>query len=142
MNAQAFQVRLGWLAVLAVLLLAVVPTAGRLVHVSAGHGHADAGHAMHAPDGRHAAAMRGALAFSTDVRDVVDPASPGAPRPAPGDADCDYCPLLASLLATAVPGVLSTGTLRHGFATSIPAAPRRPWLHPCGLGSRGPPLFG
>lgn len=117
------------LGLAATMLLVLVPSLGRL----AGHGPASTpapgaptGHAMHAGHGEaHAPA--------------------GTTIPAPTDdharhADCDYCPLLASLLATAlrpVPLLRYRDSNAPGVAD---IAPRVRWRHPTGLGSRGPPL--
>lgn len=120
------------------LLLVLVPTTGRVVHASAAgavagaegmRGHAP-GHAAHAADPRHA------------HRGGADGSGGSDRRAAIGDPDCDYCPLLASMLTA--PGVfLPAPPLRGASAPAIaPKAPRLRWLHPFGLGSRGPPLHG
>lgn len=130
MNARAFQVWTSRLALLALLLLVSVPTASRLEH-TAGHGHAAVsapGHGHHGHHGQHAATPR------------ADGRAP--PRPAPGDADCDYCPLLSSLLASVALPFSPHIAPRLAAALPWPASPRLPWLHPSGLGSRGPPLHG
>lgn len=137
MNPRAFQNWIGRLALVALLLLVAVPTAGRLVHAAAG-GHAShaahhAGHAEHAAHADHA---------NHRAVPPADGRAPGTPRPAPGDADCDYCPLLASLLAAVQVAFVPAGAPRTSATRTPPAPPRLPWLHPSGLGSRGPPLRG
>lgn len=128
MNTHAFQRRVGGLALLALLLLVLVPTAGRLVDATADGAHAwHGGHAGATPADPHAA-----HAARSGGRET--------PRPAPGDADCDYCPLLASLLGPATILLLAAAGPRAPAITPLRHAPRRAWLHPCGLGSRGPPL--
>ena len=130
MNARGFQGWAGRLALLALLLLATVPTATRLVHAAHGVGH---GHAA------VSASTHGQLGHEGHAARAVDPRPDGRARlrSAPGDADCDYCPLLASMLAS--PVVLF-------FAGALPPAPpaRRAIEAPRlpGLGSRGPPLHG
>lgn len=131
MNARAFQEWIGRLALLAALMLAAVPTAGRLVHVASGAAHAAGAHpALQAGHHAHVAA-------------ATDAVAPGAPLAAPGDADCDYCALLSSLLAATrfatIPAALPP---QSATRPASPAAPRLPWLHPSGLGSRGPPRLG
>ncbi len=65
-----------------------------------------------------------------------------APGPLPhehGEPDCAYCPLLLSLL---VAGCWLLRLRPLGVRGSQPArfrAASRAFLHPCGLGSRGPP---
>lgn len=66
----------------------------------------------------------------------------GPPQPPPhehGAPDCAYCPLLLSLL---VAGCWLLW-LRAGGVRAVPPtrfrAASRAFLHPCGLGSRGPP---
>ena len=128
------------------LLLVLVPTTGRVVHASAaaaaaadegmhrqgmhGHGHGHAAHAANALHAHHA------------HHDGAGGPGGGDGRPAIGDPDCDYCPLLASMLTA--PGVaLVALPLPGASAPAIaPEAPRLRWLHPFGLGSRGPPLHG
>lgn len=132
MNPRAFQEWIGRLALVALLLLVALPTAGRLVHAAAAGGHA-AHSVQHAAHGNHA------------THQAATPAggrAPGQLRPAPGDADCDYCPLLASLLVAARVHFLRADAPRTPALPTLPAAPRLAWLHPSGLGSRGPPLRG
>ncbi|MBJ6978349.1 DUF2946 family protein [Luteimonas sp. MC1895] len=131
MNARAFQEWIGRLALLAALMLVAVPTAGRLVHVASGAAH-DAGAHSALQAGHHAHAATAA----------PDAGAPGAPLAAPGDADCDYCPLLSSLLATTRFATTPAAVLPPTTRPASPAAPRLPWLHPSGLGSRGPPRLG
>lgn len=122
------------MALLAALLLALVPTLGRLYQS-----------AQHA--GSHANTI--AMCTVDGMKEIVRPplitdgsppahAAPDGERPA---HDCDYCPLLTSLL------VLSL--LPLGLLPLAKLSPRVFWCdairinqrHPCGLGSRGPPAF-
>ncbi|WP_407059634.1 DUF2946 family protein [Novilysobacter defluvii] len=114
------------LALAAVALLVVMPSAGRL----AGTGPmASAGHAMHAGGGHGTHGGPGA------------PTAPAPLQPAATTHyDCAYCPLLASMLPSAPAcGVLPTGPC-HARVRVHAAEPRLPWRHPWGLGSRGPPM--
>ncbi len=132
MNARAFQAWTGRLALLALLLLVAVPTASRFVHAAHGtaHVHALASTTAHG----HA---HGALPV-----EGLRPDGRAPLRPAPGDADCDYCPLLSALLAPIALPFPAHIPPRLYAAIPWPASPRLPWLHPSGLGSRGPPLHG
>ncbi|MGY1529353.1 DUF2946 family protein [Luteimonas sp. A649] len=124
----------------AVMLLLVLPTAGRMLQAPGAaasvivSGHAGSDHvapgAAHAHHGHHATQVAG---------DGERPVLPPGPVDGP---DCDYCPLLASLVAVAQPGfVLPRGSTAWAVFPAY-AAPRLPWFHPSGLGSRGPPLHG
>ncbi len=123
---------MGRIGLAAALLLLAVPTAGRFIHAGMAMGHAPA--AAHG-DGHHVhhAPVDAGITRAGDRQ---------APRPAPGDSECDYCPLLASLIgpppafhALVVPPPVPA-------ALAFAQAPRLPWLHPSGLGSRGPPTHG
>lgn len=129
MNARAFQQWMGRIGLAAALLLLAVPTAARFIHagMAAGHqstvhGDAHAAHHVHAPAGI--------------------PQDRQAPRPAPGDSECDYCPLLAALIGP--PATFHAPAAPPPVPAALVAgdAPRLAWLHPTGLGSRGPPLHG
>ncbi len=130
---------MGRIGLAATLLLVLLPTTGRVVHASAAgagaegmheHGRGHAAHAANAPHAHHA--HDGGAVGSGH----------GDGRPSIGDPDCDYCPLLASMLTA--PGVaLVVLDLPNASAPAIaPEAPRLRWLQPFGLGSRGPPLHG
>jgi hypothetical protein len=125
------------LALVAVLLLATLPTFGRLLATRADT----------------AASAWAALCTASGLQHVelagIDRSAVGALHalgngvPVPGghsDPDCAYCPLLAGL-------VLVVACLAFAFAHGpVPrlctwhhVLARKP-LHPCGLGSRGPPF--
>lgn len=115
------------LALVAMLLLACLPTLGRLASPSA------------AGEG---SSVWAALCTMTGLKYVEVPASDPAPqphKPLHGE-DCAYCPLLTAVavfalwLALAWP-CLSAASRSHAWST-----PRLRSFHPCGLGSRGPPL--
>lgn len=127
------------LALFAMLLLATLPTFGRLLATRADT----------------AAPAWAALCTASGLR-YAGLELAGAERPAPGashdagigvpapdghsDPDCAYCPLLASF-ALAVAWLAPT--LVHGAAPRLctwrHVLARKP-LHPSGLGSRGPPF--
>jgi len=148
------------LALVAALLLAAVPTLGRLAPQAA-----QLAHATHAqlvalctadglryvdPATQHAAGRHAGGQHAVDQHAVNQQAiagqqdgHPGAPPGEPHDhgaPDCAYCPLLLSLLAAAAWLLWLRAAAACAFLPHWPA-PRRPaFLHPCGLGSRGPPL--
>jgi hypothetical protein len=132
------------LGLVAMLLMAFLPTIGRLAgtpehgahHLAAlaatpsqhaGHGQ---GHAMHAGMQHHG------------MRHAPAPAAPLAPTEhprSPHSGDCEYCPLLASLVGFAVP---SLPPVPGGAATvplPSPVAHCAGGVVVAGLGARGPP---
>lgn len=127
------------LALFAILLLALVPTLGRLAQARATG--ADA-----TPSWAELCTVRGL------ERVALLPAAHGnahgslqatgeAPVPphGAGGADCDYCPLLAMAVPAAIaPATVPPAALPPALCTSRPL-PSREQPHPCGLGSRGPP---
>ncbi len=136
MRNAAFHKSMARLALVAMLLLAVLPTVGRLAQPPA-------------------AGMRAgleAMCTSAGLR-LVDPTTmphaghhggggPDVPAHPHEGPDCAYCPLLASLaVALACLAVaLCDGLPRAPAAMRRVSPPRSRW-HPCGLGSRGPPAF-
>lgn len=129
MNTKAFQRWMGRTGLVAALFLLLVPTTTRLL---------DAVHGVHAAHGVHGAAHDGAHARHR----LHGGAGPGETRPAIGDPDCDYCPLLAALVAPA-PVLFTLAALPATTAPgTVPPPPSVAWLHPNGLGSRGPPRVG
>ena len=121
------------LALVAMLMLALLPTLGRL-----------------APQGARAAQDGwAALCTATGLKYVDlslhhatrgdDGATPGQPH-GHGDPDCAYCPLLVSLLVAACVFLLLRECCIRGAIVVGHVAPARRSFHPCGLGSRGPPL--
>lgn len=120
------------LALLAALLLAVVPTLGRLYQSA--QSESPPAIALCTLEGLDVAAQP-LWALAGDAGDHEDRAAGKQSHP-----DCDYCPLLAGL---AVPTLLVLG-----LPAPAPTAPTPFWRparhlarrHPSGLGSRGPPL--
>ncbi|MGY0505874.1 DUF2946 family protein [Luteimonas sp. e5] len=119
-------------ALLAALLLALVPSIGRLHQAFATADAAMPTMAMCTMDGMREVAL--------PAWAVADPAAeadtPDVPRSA---HDCDYCPLLAGLLG--VQPLDPAAWLPSAFTGLLPLrdAPRVGMRHPSGLGSRGPP---
>lgn len=127
------------LSLLAVLLLNLTPASGRMAQALA---YADADTSIT----RHAAPTEPALhAKHADSAHASLPLqvehSPAAPSPhEQHKADCDYCPLLSALLGFAL-AVLLLAQWTGGTARIVAVARACRWQrHPCGLGSRGPPL--
>lgn len=124
-------------ALLAALLLAVVPTLGRLAPRVAHAGLA----ALCTAEGLRYVEVA-AFAAATPV---AGPHHAGAPGTAPGHPhdpgapDCTYCPLLLSLLAAGCWLLWLRAALAGAAPGWWPAAASRGFVHPCGLGSRGPP---
>ena len=125
------------LALVAVLLLATLPTLGRLLATRADTASSAWAALCTASGLQHvelAGIDRSAMGASPDS---------GTGVPAPGgrsNPDCAYCPLLASF---ALVVAWLAPTLVHGAAPRLctwrHVLARKP-LHPSGLGSRGPPF--
>lgn len=134
MRNRTFQHRMNLLALVAILLLALLPTFGRLAQASQG-AVTDAWTQMCTVAG-----MKLVKLPAWAARALTQPDAP-APRPDHAGMDCDYCPLLSTLTAAVVALVLAL----LEFASSVlPLRGRqRPRIafHPTGLGSRGPPCF-
>ncbi|PBJ84078.1 hypothetical protein CMZ84_06405 [Lysobacteraceae bacterium NML93-0399] len=119
-----------WLSLTAVLLLALLPSIGRLA-------------SAYDVDGPRTIVMEMCTMAGGAHVSMVDPFElRDAPPPAPaahGDmADCAYCPLLATALM-AMLWLVYTLLVPAPRATARRCA-RASVRHPCGLGSRGPPL--
>jgi hypothetical protein len=146
------------LAFLAMALLCLMPTVGRLTAAAhaahatlATHATPAAAHAMPArlvaaatpAHDHHAMAMHDHQAMQARAAvqggEAPAPSAPGNEHERHGGGDCDYCPLLASLLTQAVfvapPRVLHT----EANAPPFQAAGLRPAAMVPSLGSRGPP---
>ena len=115
------------LALLAMLLLTVVPTLSRLQ--------------APAMTGAENAALLMPMHAGMGSMAMPERAHPGVPALPEGmNPDCQYCPLLTAMTIVVV--VLVSAFLRLAPAI-VPArrdAPRRSFEYPRGLGSRGPPV--
>jgi len=116
-------------ALVAVLLLALLPTVGRMAQA-------------HVPSGTVVALCTAqglkAVHLAADAF-TGDATLPGHDMTHGPGADCAYCPLLAGLVVgfAVVLGLFAQAALLRPRAGLPP--PRLPWHHPSGLGSRGPP---
>jgi hypothetical protein len=136
MNRRARQSTFAWLALLAALLLATVPTLGRLyasvdspVATSMAHMRSTA-HGMDA-------AMARAMDHATHAASRrLHP--PGHARHA-HDADCAYCPLLAATVAGPMHALAVASASAPASAPPRLALVRVPMRLHGTLGSRGPP---
>lgn len=127
-RSAAFLNPMARLALTAMLLLALLPTFGRL-----------AAGASSSPDSGWAAlcTMTGLKIVALDT----DGGVPAQPKPAGGiDEHCAYCPLLTAMAVFVLWLALSWPQRRGDLRTLWRPAPLRSRFHPCGLGSRGPPL--
>jgi hypothetical protein len=117
----------GRLALVAMLLLASVPTLGRLAASAA---------PVHVHDGQAMAAMPGMA--HADAAAHVPPAHPAHPAHQ-HDEDCAYCALLGATVPALVSALALPPSLPPEIAPSPWRAPSRRALPPGALGSRGPP---
>ena len=130
-TGRRFQHAFAWLSLTAVLLLALLPSIGRIAHAHDG-----------AP---RMILMEMCTMGSEKLISIVDPHSllDDAPRPAPSAhvdmQDCGYCPLLATALL-AVLWFAIARLLHVPQRVRVVHAFRLVERHHCGLGSRGPPL--
>jgi len=129
-RGHAFRNAFAWLSLTAVLLLALLPSIGRL--------------ASSHETGPRTILMEMCTTGSETLIAMVDPFDlADTPRPEPIDhgdmPDCAYCPLLATALIAVLwlawP-LMQPATQHRALRVAVRA---RGW-HPCGLGSRGPPL--
>lgn len=128
------QAAMARLALAAILLLAMLPTLGRLAERGAPAG--DSGWAAMCTSAGLAYVRLSGLPAAASHDD-----GGGAPAH-PQDADCAYCPLLAALVAAGLWLLLAPHCDVRRIAVAIAhALPRAAVFHPCGLGSRGPPLI-
>ncbi|UNK42117.1 DUF2946 family protein [Luteimonas sp. S4-F44] len=129
-GSRRFRRAFAWLSLTAMLLLALLPSVGRLAAT-------------------HHEAPRTILVElcttgSEKLVSMVDPFAlldtpPAAPMDHGDMPDCAYCPLLATTLIAVL---WLAWSLAPHIASPLPVlrTPRVLTRHPCGLGSRGPPL--
>lgn len=121
------------MALVAVLLLALVPTLGRLAEQRT-EGVGAYWAAICTMTGlKYVDLSQGGIADQSPVP------KPSQPDSHPG-MDCDYCPLLAAVMVLALWLALAFPFAGNAFVPLRPMLARRRQVHPCGLGSRGPPL--
>jgi hypothetical protein len=126
-RSAAFQRPMRALALAAVILLALMPSAARLLASRAG-ANAQAGWAE--------------LCTMAGLKLVkLDAAVPAAPDSGQHGGDCDYCPLLHSLATPATPPAMALARLPPLPAPTLRAPQRLPATPAVGLGSRGPPAL-
>ncbi|MDO5609444.1 MAG: DUF2946 family protein [Pseudomonadota bacterium] len=122
------------LALLAALLLAVLPTLGRLYQS-----------AQSADNRGDMIAMCTVEGMKDIVLPLLNAISDQATHHPTGNGgathDCDYCPLLASLVVLVLLALGLAGLARVSPPVFRCGAIRICQRHPCGLGSRGPPVF-
>ncbi|MFL6591142.1 MAG: DUF2946 family protein [Luteimonas sp.] len=129
------------LALIAMLLLSVLPTVGRLAGegaLAAAHGHAAAA-AAHGSGVDHMAHMAHAV-HADHGRPSMPPVPP--PHDGHGSHDCPYCPLLTGLASSPVPPGMPASTDAAGTVPSVQVASVPLALRTSSLGSRGPPALG
>ncbi len=136
MHARGFHRCWLGLALMAMMLLSLLPTIGRLAQSQAPV------HAAHAGIAEVAlCTVQGLKQVALSLASATSLSQPDAPPPRPAH-DCDYCPLLAGLVALAVVALLFWPQALPAPATHFRDARRIATRHPSGLGSRGPPLHG
>ena len=113
------------LALVATLALVLVPTLGRMAQ------------AFDAPAPSHAVSQ--AHPPSHHAMHHQAPALPKTPMPHHGDGDCDYCPLLLSMVAPKPPALVAPEIALQPAPMPVVAMAPPPYRHPTGLLSRGPP---
>lgn len=130
MRSRAFQRRMGLMALLAMLLLVLMPVASRLL--AAGDG--------------AAGSVWSQMCTTAGLKLVkLDLGNAGAKTPQPaGDMpmgdDCPYCPVLNAIASLALCIALVFPRIVGAFHPRRLLSPPAFRWHPCGLGSRGPPL--
>jgi hypothetical protein len=131
MRNAAFHRRMTLLALAAMLLLLSLPTLGR---VMAG-----------APDDARGAwaqmcTMAGLKLVKLAPGGDANPLDPPAPKHMMPGEDCAYCPVLAGLAMLLVWTLLAPLPASRRALPPWRNTPLRAFVHPSGLGSRGPPI--
>jgi hypothetical protein len=133
-RSRRFNRQMARLAFVAVLLLSLVPTLGRLAQAGTAGSAAPSWAAMCTARGLESVLLLPGAHAATTHGTGEAPAMPH------GGGDCDYCPLLAA----AIPVAVAPLSVPPAVAPSPALCTPRPSIahaepHPCGLGSRGPP---
>ena len=142
MRAPPFQRLMHRLALAATFALLLVPSIGRMAQAGQGEALRDALGAMCTAAGlvyetTPAAQAHHSTASHQSRHDHGAPAMPGAPHH--GNGDCDYCPLLQSMVVAKAPALVGIAALAPVAPAIVDAAAPPQFRHPNGLGSRGPP---
>ena len=127
-------------ALLAMVLLLAVPTIGRLAE--RGTSTQEALAAVCTVTGLKYVGLSQWVTDAAGMGSVTspDPSMPHPDVPQHPGMDCDYCPLLATALVLAVLSVLLAWLYPQQSALQgLQRTHATVFLHPCGLGSRGPP---
>lgn len=133
---RVFHRRMARLALFAILLLALLPTLGRLAQArAAGSDATPSWAAMCTSRGLQPVLLPAAGQAATHV----DGRAPDAPDRSTGD--CAYCPLLAATMPAAAASLPVPPAALPPALCTFHALPTRAQPHPCGLGSRGPPTI-
>lgn len=143
MRAKAFQRLMHRLALVATLALVLVPALGRMAQACEDTAATDAFGAMCTAAGLvvEAPAPSHAHPPSHHASHHDAPPLPQVPMPHHGDGDCDYCPLLLSMVAPKPPALVAPATALQPAPMPVVASAPPPYAHPTGLLSRGPPAI-
>ena len=127
-RSRPFQHAMTRFALVAMLLLAFVPTANRLL-ASVGIGVQGSWVEL--------CTVTGLKWVQLSAEDAAPPAHAGHAS----EGDCAYCPLLNAVAVLALLLALLAPALPRQLLAGFASAPHGAGLHPCGLGSRGPPIL-
>jgi len=131
MRNPAFHRWMTLLALAAMLLLLSLPTVGRALSGAS----ADSQGAW-----AQICTMAGLKLVKLAPGGDTNPLGPPAPKPMMPGEECAYCPVLAGLAMLLVWTLLAPLQSPRHQAPPTRKAPLRDFLHPSGLGSRGPPI--
>jgi hypothetical protein len=139
MRARSIQQAMWRLAMLAALLLACMPTIGRMI--AAAHATPDASGAMPGMQSMSSMPASSMSMLPMPMPSANNHTPSGTPVPAcPDRDDCAYCSLLNTVAGLTVLLILLLPQRALGVLPTRRSLPRIAVFHPCGLGSRGPPL--
>jgi len=144
MTASRFQRLMHGIALAAALALVTVPTLGRVAQACRTVAPGEAWSAMCTAAGL---AYVPATAPSGHHHHMASAGSMAPVAPAPhqhphdGGGDCDYCPLLQSMVGSSALALLPTAHLSPMAPQVVLRTAAPAFRHPSGLGSRGPPAL-